>query len=185
MAQPSASPTTTLVVMGVSGAGKTTVARGLVARLGWDYAEGDDFHPAANVEKMRSGHPLDDADRWPWLRALAGWIGEHESAGRSAVVTCSALKRSYREVLCDGHPSVWFVHVTVAPGIIRDRVEHRIGHYMPASLLDSQIDTLEPLQPDEPGVAVSGAGTPADVVDHVLAAVRAERTLTPAPGPRP
>ncbi len=180
MAQRDAPPTT-LVVMGVSGAGKTTVAQGLVKRLGWDYAEGDDFHPAANVEKMRSGHPLTDEDRWPWLRALAAWIGDHEAAGRSAVVTCSALKRSYREVLCAGHPSVWFVHVTVDPGVIRDRVERRRGHYMPASLLDSQLETLEPLEPDEPGVAVSGAGSPDVVVDHVLAAVQTDRVLTPSP----
>ena len=96
--------TTTIVVMGVSGSGKSTVADRLVDRLGWEFAEGDDFHPPENVAKMRAGHPLDDEDRWPWLRRLAAWIGEHEQAGRSVVVTCSALKRSYRDLLCDGHP---------------------------------------------------------------------------------
>jgi gluconokinase len=161
--------------MGVSGAGKTTVAQGLVRRLGWDYAEGDDFHPQANVEKMRSGHPLTDEDRWPWLRALAAWIGEHEREGRSAVVTCSALKRAYRDVLRDGHPSVWFVHVTVDPEVLRERVTNRRGHYMPASLLGSQLETLEPLQPDEPGIAIPGTGTPETVVDHVLATVKRSR----------
>src|SRR3954451_20276953 len=134
--------TTTIVVMGVSGAGKSTVAGELVARLGWDFAEGDDFHPPENVAKMRSGHPLEDRDRWPWLRRLAAWIGQHEATGRNAVVTCSALKQAYRDLLRDGHPSVWFAHVSAEPGLIRDRVEHRSGHYMPPALLGSQLTTL-------------------------------------------
>ena len=170
----SAGPTT-LVVMGVSGSGKSTVADGLVKRLGWDFAEGDDFHPAANVEKMRSGQALDDDDRWPWLRSLADWIGAHERAGTSAVVTCSALKRSYRDLLRDGHPSVWFAHVTVDADLLRKRVEQRTGHYMPSSLLESQLATLEPLQSDEPGASISGAGAPADVVTELLDALEAER----------
>ena len=101
--------------MGVSGSGKSTVGQHLVDLLGWPFAEGDDFHPAANVEKMRSGRPLSDRDRRPWLAAVADWIGEHEAAGRSAVVTCSALKRAYREALRRNHPSVWFVHVSASP----------------------------------------------------------------------
>jgi gluconokinase len=168
---------TTIVVMGVSGSGKSTVAAGLVDRLGWEFAEGDDFHPPANVAKMRNGVPLDDDDRWPWLRTLAAWIGEHEQAGKSAVVTCSALKRSYRDLLRDGHPSVWFAHVTADAEQIRDRVQRRTGHYMPPSLLDSQLATLEPLQDDEPGASVSGAGEPDEVVDALLATLRAERGL--------
>ena len=160
---------TALVVMGVSGCGKSTVARALADRLGWPFAEGDDFPPAANVAKMHAGHPLDDADRWPWLQALAAWIGEHEAAGQSVVVTCSALKRSYRDLLRGGHPAVWFVHVDVDPAVLRARVEHRKGHYMPPSLLDSQLATLEPLQPDEPGVVVPGDADPARVVEEVLA----------------
>jgi gluconokinase len=169
--------TTTVVVMGVSGSGKSTVAAGMVDRLGWEFAEGDDFHPPENVEKMRSGHPLDDEDRWPWLRRLADWIGEHERAGRSVVVTCSALKRTYRDLLREGHPSVWFAHVTADRELIRDRMEHRAGHYMPASLLDSQIDTLEPLQDDEPGARISGAGSPDDVVTKLITTLSRERGL--------
>jgi gluconokinase len=168
---------TTIVVMGVSGSGKSTVAAGLVDRLGWDFAEGDDFHPRANVEKMRNGEPLDDDDRWPWLRTLAAWIGEHEEAGKSVVVTCSALKRSYRDLLRDGHPSVWFAHVTADGDLIRERVERRTGHYMPPSLLDSQLATLQPLQDDEPGASISGAGRPDEVVDALLNALRAERAV--------
>jgi gluconokinase len=169
--------TTTIVVMGVSGSGKSTVADGLVKRLGWEFAEGDDFHPRANVEKMAAGHPLDDEDRWPWLRTLAAWIGEHEQAGRSVVVTCSALKRSYRDLLSDGHPSVWFAQVTADAELIRERMEHRTGHYMPVSLLDSQLATLEPLQADEPGAGISGAGSPDAVVDELLAVLSRDRGI--------
>ena len=177
MSASGAPSTTTIVVMGVSGSGKSTVAATLVDRLGWEFAEGDDFHPAANVEKMRAGNPLDDDDRWPWLRTLAAWIGEHEKAGRNVVVTCSALKRCYRDLLCDGHPSVWFAHVTADPELIRERMEHRTNHYMPPSLLDSQLATLEPLEDDEPGARISGAGAPASVVDELLAVLDSERGL--------
>jgi gluconokinase len=175
-------PTTSVVVMGVSGSGKSTVALGLVDRLGWEFAEGDDFHPAANVEKMRAGRALDDDDRWPWLKRLAAWIGTHEQAGRSVVVTCSALKRSYRDLLRDGHPSVWFAHVAVDPGLLRRRVGERTGHYMPSSLLDSQLAALEPLQEDEPCVTVSGAGSPGEVVAEILAALEGQRGSGPGWG---
>jgi gluconokinase len=169
--------TSSIVVMGVSGSGKSTVADGLAERLGWAFAEGDDFHPPENVEKMRSGQPLDDEDRWPWLRSLADWIGEHERTGESVVVTCSALKRAYRDVLCDGHPSVWFAHVTADAALIRERMEHRTGHYMPVSLLDSQLALLEPLEDDEPGASISGAGEPDAVVDELLATLSRERGI--------
>jgi gluconokinase len=162
-------PTVTLVVMGVSGSGKTTIAIAVAKRLGWVFAEGDEFHPAANVEKMRAGHPLTDDDRWPWLDALADWIDAREQAGDNAVLTCSALKRSYREVLERGHPSVRFVHVTASLETIRRRLQRRRGHYMPAALLDSQLATLEPLQPDEPGLTITGDGEPGDVVDDLIA----------------
>ncbi|WP_142026718.1 gluconokinase [Blastococcus colisei] len=173
--------TTSVVVMGVSGSGKSTVATGLVQRLGWKFAEGDEFHPKANVEKMRSGQPLDDDDRWPWLRRLAAWIGEHEEAGTSVVVTCSALKRSYRDLLREGHPSVWFAHVTVDAQLLRERVEHRTGHFMPSSLVESQLATLQPLQEDEPGTSISGEGAPDVVVAEVLARLGAERGSPPGP----
>jgi gluconokinase len=169
--------TTSIVVMGVSGSGKSTVAEGLVDRLGWEFAEGDDFHPPANVAKMRSGQPLDDDDRRPWLGVLADWIGERERAGRSVVVTCSALKRSYRDVLRNGHPSVWFAHVTVDPDLLRERVAGRTGHYMPVSLVESQLAALQPLRDDEPGAAISGAGAPAVVVDELLAVLARERGI--------
>jgi gluconokinase len=158
----------TLVVMGVSGVGKTTVAAELVERTGWAFVEGDDLHPEANRAKMSAGIPLDDDDRWPWLRRVAAWIGEQEAAERTGVVTCSALKRSYRDLLRDGHPSVWFVHLLAPPELIKSRVDARRGHYMPPSLLDSQLATLEPLGADEPGTGVDTSGSPDDVADRVL-----------------
>ncbi|MEU7815728.1 gluconokinase [Pseudonocardia sp. NPDC049154] len=161
--------TTTLVVMGVSGVGKSTVAEELVRRTGWAFAEGDDLHPEENRRKMAAGQPLTDDDRWPWLRRVAGWIGEQEAAGRSAVVTCSALRRRYRDVLADGHPSVRFVHLQASSDALASRLATRRGHYMPASLLQSQLETLEPLETGEPGTAVSGEGDPGTVVDRVLA----------------
>jgi len=165
--------------MGVSGSGKSTVAAGLVDRLGWEFAEGDEFHPPANVEKMRSGTPLDDEDRWPWLRTLAAWIGEREQAGTPVVVTCSALKRVYRDILRDGHPSVWFAHVTADAELLRERLTNRTGHFMPSSLLDSQLALLQPLQDDEPGASISGAGAAQDVVTKLLAALSADRGVHP------
>lgn len=172
--------TTTVVVMGVAGSGKSTVGRELVKRLGWEFAEGDDFHPPANVAKMRPGHPLDDDDRWPWLRTIADWIGEREAAGQNAIVTCSALKRAYRDLLGSGHPSVHFVHVDVPTDVLRERMGRRQDHYMPPSLLDSQLATLERLQPDEPGFAVAGDGPLDEVADRVVDELR-ERGITPAP----
>jgi gluconokinase len=162
------SASTTVIVMGVSGSGKTTVAQGIVAARGWRYAEGDDFHPDVNVAKMRSGHPLVDADRWPWLRTIAAWIGEREAEGTSAVVTCSALKRAYRDLLADGHPSVVFCQLMVPDTVLAQRLAERRGHYMPASLLHSQLDTLEDLQPDERGFTVPIQGGPDQVLADVL-----------------
>lgn len=163
-------PTITLVVMGVAGSGKTTVARALADRLGVDLVEGDDLHPPANVAKMRAGTPLDDEDRRPWLMALARVIGDAEAAGRSTVVTCSALRRSYRDLLREGHPSVRFVHLAVPVEELQERLDRRTGHFMPASLLASQVLALEPLQADEPGVVVDGTARVADVVEQVLQA---------------
>ncbi len=165
-----------VIVMGVAGSGKTTVARGIAVSMQWLFAEGDAFHPEANVAKMHAGIPLTDEDRWPWLRIIGDWMTQQEDAGRSAVVTCSALRRVYRDLLRDGRPAVRFLHVTLPEVAIADRLEHREGHYMPPSLLPSQLATLEPLQPDEPGVEVSGRGTPDDVLAHALEGLG----LTPA-----
>ena len=174
---PSIPATTSIVVMGVSGSGKTSAARELTRQLGWEYIEGDDLHPEANVAKMAAGHPLEDEDRWPWLRRIADVIGEHEAAGTSLVLTCSALKRSYRDLLRDGHPSVWFAHMQVSQQVLADRLAQRKGHYMPPSLLDSQLATLEPLGDDEPGAVIDGDGPLAETVAELLGDLREERQL--------
>lgn len=145
-----------VVVMGVAGCGKTTVARALSEATGLVFAEADDFHSQANVDKMRSGVPLDDEDRWPWLLDLADWMAQRAAEGRSTVIACSALKRAYRDTLRTGAPGVSFVHLDHPVEVIRDRLRTRAGHYMPASLLDSQVETLEPLQQDEHGIVDVG-----------------------------
>lgn len=160
-----------VIVMGVSGSGKTTVAKGISTIMGWEFAEGDAFHSEANVEKMRGGHALTDDDRWPWLTAIGDWISAKELAGESAVVTCSALRRSYRDLLRRDRPHVRFLHVEAPSAVIQDRMEHRPGHYMPPSLLPSQLATLEPLGRDEPGVSIVNEGTAAAVLDRALTAL--------------
>jgi gluconokinase len=160
--------TRTVVVMGASGSGKSTVARLLADRTGWPMCEADDLHPAANVAKMAAGIPLVDDDRWPWLKGVAGWIGEQEAAGRDAVVACSALRRAYRDVLRDGHPSVVFVYLQLSEADLNARVAGRRGHFMPAALVASQLATLEPLAADEPGLALDGAARPDVLVDQVV-----------------
>ena len=175
-------PPLSLVVMGVSGVGKTSVAHELVARTGWTFQEGDELHPEANRAKMAAGHALDDDDRWPWLRRIADWIGGQEAVGSGCVVTCSALKRAYRDLLRDGHPSVRFVHLLADDDVLLSRITHRHGHFMPASLLRSQLDTLEPLEPDEPGIGVGTEGGPDAIAERALAALRArESAPTEAP----
>jgi len=154
--------------MGVSGAGKSMVAEALAESTGWTMAEGDDFHPAANVEKMSSAQPLDDEDRWPWLHKIAEWIGEQEAAGRCSVVTCSALKRSYRDVLRDGHPSVRFVQLDAPTATLLARTAAREDHYMPPSLLHSQLRTLQSLEADEPGGRVNAESDVHTVLRRVL-----------------
>jgi gluconokinase len=160
-----------IVVMGVSGSGKTTVAKGIASAMGWEFAEGDDMHPKASVAKMASGLPLTDEDRWPWLRLMGDWISAKQSRGESAVVTCSALRRAYRDLLREGRPAVRFCHISAGTGVIEERMERRQGHYMPASLLPSQLATLEPLEEDEPGVVVSNEGSPAEVLDRAMRAL--------------
>jgi gluconokinase len=138
-----------LIVAGVAGSGKTTVGALLAGRLRWRFADADTFHPAANVEKMREGVPLTDADRKPWLRAITGWMDERIAAGQSAVVTCSALKRAYRDELLAGRPSATLVFLQVSRTVLEQRLMARPGHFFPGTLLDSQLAALEPPAPDE------------------------------------
>ncbi|GAB3235837.1 gluconokinase [Glycomyces halotolerans] len=160
--------TTCLVVMGVSGSGKTTVARRLAERLAWPMAEADEFHSAANIAKMESGVPLTDDDRGPWLRSIGDWISERARNGQNVVVTCSALKRSYRDLLGEAESDVKFVHLHGSARVIAERMGARSGHFMPTSLLDSQFADLQPLEADESGITVDVADTPDQVVDQVL-----------------
>ena len=157
--------------MGVSGSGKTTLGRGIADRLGWRFQEGDELHPPANVDKMSRGEPLTDEDRRPWLNAVGRWLDARAEAAEDAVLTCSALRRTYRDRLREGRPGVRFCHLAVDADTVRERLAHRRGHYMPASLLPSQLATLEPLAEDEPGVTVSGRGEPADVLAAALRAL--------------
>ncbi|GAA4635003.1 gluconokinase [Actinoallomurus vinaceus] len=138
--------------MGVSGSGKTTIGAMLAGRLGWKYAEADDFHPPANVEKMHNGIPLTDEDRWPWLRAIAAWMQEQTDP---AVVTCSALKRKYRELLREGRPDLHLVYLDGSKELISGRLAARHGHFFPKQLLDTQFADLEPPQADEDALTVS------------------------------
>jgi gluconokinase len=160
--------------MGVSGCGKTTIAGGLAARLGYAFAEGDDFHPDANVAKMARGEPLTDADRAPWLESLAAWISAQDASGRSTVLACSALKRRYRDTLRGGAPGhVLFVHLTAPREALLERMKRRKGHYMPLELLDSQLAALEPLQPDERGITLDATPKPDTIVERGLARLTA------------
>ncbi len=154
--------------MGVTGSGKSTVARAVQERLGWELAEGDDFHPPENVEKMRQGTPLTDADRWGWLESLAAWTAERDARGEPTIITCSALRKAYRDVLRHGGEGTFFVHVTGDKHLILDRMNAR-EHFMPPSLLESQLDLLEPLQPDEHGLDVDPALSLDQIAGLVLA----------------
>ena len=158
-----------VVLMGVSGSGKTTIGELLAKRLGWRFIEGDEYHPRENVEKMAAGVPLEDADRWPWLEKLAGLIGEHEAAGQSSVLACSALKRAYRDLLRKGAPRVRFLHLHGAREVLQARVDRRKGHFFPPGLLASQYATLEPLAPEEDGIVVDVALDPDSQVRAALA----------------
>ncbi len=160
------------VMMGVSGSGKTTIARGVANRLGWDLLEGDTYHPPANIEKMSRGIPLDDADRLPWLRAIAEEIDKYRAAGRSAVVACSALKRSYRDILIGTRPNVVLVYLQGSEDLIGERMAARHGHFMPPALLASQFAALEEPGPDEHPIVVSVKPPPEAIVDAVITAMQ-------------
>jgi gluconokinase len=155
-----------LVIMGVSGSGKSTVAGILAGQLGWDLEEGDDLHPAANVAKMHAGIPLTDEDRWPWLDSVAAWITEHTRAGIPGIITCSALKRIYRDRMRGDN--VVFVHLAGNKDTIERRLNARLNHYMPPTLLDSQINTLEPPGPDENTLVVDLGRKPAEEAAEII-----------------
>ena len=161
-----------LVLMGVAGSGKTTLAGILQERLGRPYAEADEFHPQANIDKMAAGTPLDDDDRWPWLEKIRDWLTEQTRAGRPSVVTCSALKRVYRDRLGEAEGRVRFVHLSAGEDLLADRMAHRAGHFMPTTLLPSQLSTLEPLGDDEDGVTILVEDPPDVVADLTLAALQ-------------
>lgn len=159
-----------VIVAGVSGSGKTTVGALLAGHMHWRFADGDDFHPAANIEKMRAGTPLTDEDRWPWLQAIAAWMDECIAQDESAVIPCSALKRSYRDILLKGRPEAQLIFLLVDREVLAQRLAARHGHFFHVELLGSQLDTLEPPQPDEHTVTVveHRADQPADTVTRII-----------------
>ena len=171
-----------LVVMGVSGSGKSTIAEKLAERLHWTFEDADWFHPPANIAKMKAGTPLTDDDRWPWLAAIAAWIDRIEREGTHGIVACSALKRSYRAALVRDKPdAVRVVYLDGSKAVIADRMAHRHGHFMPTGLLDSQFDALEVPGPDEAPITVSVARMPEEIVED---AIRQLAACSDGPPPR-
>ena len=160
-----------LVLMGVSGCGKTTIGELLAERLLWPYEEGDALHPPANVAKMAAGHPLDDADRAPWLAKVADWVDARLDAGESGVITCSALKRSYRALIDRRGAGVEFVYLHGSRELIASRLAGRHGHFMPPTLLDSQFATLEEPGADEPAIRVEIGEPPAAIAADIVEAL--------------
>jgi gluconokinase len=174
-----------LVVMGVSGAGKTTVGKLLAERLGWAFEEGDSLHPLANVQKMAAGIPLTDDDRWPWLARVADWVDGQLDTGRDGVITCSALKRSYRTLINRRGSGVEFVYLSVSKSELEERVAHRPEHFMPASLLESQLAALEvPVDP-EPAIREEADADAALVVDRLLRDLSLTSRALPLPANPP
>jgi gluconokinase len=161
-----------VVLAGVSGSGKTTVGELLASRLAWPFTDGDSLHPAANVAKMRAGVPLTDEDRWPWLEAVAAVIDERIAAGQSAVVACSALKRSYRDLLLAGRPAVRMVFLDVGRDLLAARLAARHGHFFRADLLDSQLADLENPQPAERILVLPAVGTPEQMAQQIIIRLR-------------
>jgi gluconokinase len=157
-----------LILMGVSGSGKTTIGERLAARMSWRYEDADTFHPASNVAKMSAGQPLTDHDRWPWLKAIAAEIDRACTAGERVVIGCSALRRVYRDVLVHGRDDVRFIYLEGTQAMIADRLGQRKGHFMPPGLLASQFQTLEPPTPDERAVTVSIDAQVEVIVDRII-----------------
>ena len=157
-----------VVIMGAAGSGKTTVSTTLSEHLGWIAAEADEFHAPASIASMTAGIPLSDEDRWPWLESIREWMSTQAKNGRSTVIACSALKRSYRDVLSRADGRVQFVHLDGAPEVLSDRMATRRGHWMPVSLLPSQLSALEHLDPDEDGLTVDFLNPPGSISTQIL-----------------
>lgn len=167
-------PATHLVVMGVAGSGKSTIAAALSQQLGWACAEADEFHPQSNIDKMTQGIPLQDEDRWPWLQEIQDWMSAQAAAGKSTVLTCSALKKSYRQLLSEAQGRVLFLHLHGEAGLIGQRMQGREGHFMPPTLLPSQLATLEPLSEEElaaGSLRLDISKPPEEIVAAVIAAL--------------
>jgi gluconokinase len=162
---------TILIVMGVSGSGKTTIATALAQHLGWPFKDGDELHPPSNIAKMHAGHPLDDSDRWPWLKSIAAWIDKWRAAGSSGVITCSALKRSYRAFLTKGRGEVRIVYLHGDMALIATRLDARSGHFMPSGLLASQFAALEEPGLDEHAIRVEVDQPLSDIVAAIATAL--------------
>jgi gluconokinase len=158
-----------LIVAGPSGSGKTTIGALLAGRLHWPFVDADSFHPPANIEKMRRGQPLTDADRWPWLQAIATWLDERIAAGESAVVTCSALRRAYRDLLLRGRPEARLVFLLAGRETLARRLAGRHGHFFPERLLDSQLADLEVPDGEENILVVAADGPPEETVAKIIA----------------
>lgn len=165
-----------LIVMGVSGSGKSTIAAALAERLKWTFEDGDRFHPQSNVAKMSAGHPLADEDRWPWLQAIADEIDRVCEAGGHVVMACSALKRAYREILVHGRSDIRIVFLDGSQTLIADRLARRKGHFMPPGLLDSQFKTLEPPQANEHPFTVSIDAPVEAIVDNIVTQIAPRST---------
>ena len=172
MSEAAGVPPCALIVMGVSGSGKSTIAEHLANRIGWIFKDGDQFHPASNISKMHAGQPLTDDDRWPWLRAIAAEIDRVSRAGGKIVIACSALKRTYRDILVHGRRDVRIIYLNGTQQLIADRLGKRTGHFMPADLLPSQFRTLEPPGSDENPVTVSIDAPVEAVIDDIVQQLR-------------
>ncbi|HEX3489194.1 MAG TPA: gluconokinase [Streptosporangiaceae bacterium] len=157
-----------VMVAGIAGSGKTTVGQLLAARLGWEFADGDRFHSPAAVAKMQAGIPLADDDRWPWLDAIGAWVDHENAAGRSAVVACSALRRSYRQRLLTGRPELRMFFLVISHDADEARLTTRHGHFFPGKLLDSQFAALEVPEPSEGVTLIPATGTPEQAVDEIV-----------------
>jgi gluconokinase len=172
-----------IIVMGVSGSGKSTIGERLADRLGWTYEDGDSYHPPGNVAKMHAGHPLTDDDRWPWLKAIADAIDRETAAGQRMVIACSALKRAYRDVIVHGRDDVRIVYLKGSRELIARRLKARKGHFMPPDLLDSQFATLQEPTANEGAIVVDIDASIEAIVDDIMRRLASSAPASPAAPP--